>query len=469
MAYLPLPIKNEDAASADGDAGIPILAVRKATPANTSGTDGDYEPLQVSGGKLWVDASGTAVPITDNSGSLTVDNNGTFAVQADTELTTADLDTGAGTDTRAVVGLVGSKSGGGVLIPGDATKGLAVDLTATGANSTALKVDGSAVAQPVTDNSGSLTVDQPTGTNLHTVIDSGTVSTITNVVHVDDNSGSLTVDQGTASNLNAQVVGDVASAATDSGNPVKIGAVNHTTPPTYTDGQRGNLEMTTRGELNVNIKQNANSVTVGTVEADGTTNSAITLSVRNYNKVFNGTTWDRLSGDTTGVNVKAIVGALPAGTNAIGKLAANAGVDIGAVEQQGTWTVQPGNTANTTPWLVSNRPGTSGGFSTYHLVSAGSTNATNIKASAGQVFGWYVYNSNAAARKLVFHNTAGTPTAGASVFFAIMIPPSAGANVFTETGIAFSTGIAITTVTDLTDAGATAVAANDLIINIFYA
>ena len=45
-----------------------------------------------------------------------------------TELTTADLDTGAGTDTRAVVGLVGTASGGGQLIPGSATDGLLVNL-----------------------------------------------------------------------------------------------------------------------------------------------------------------------------------------------------------------------------------------------------------------------------------------------------------------------------------------------------
>jgi hypothetical protein len=46
--------KAEDAASADADVGIPSMAVRKATPGNTSGTDGDYEMLQMSGGYLWV-------------------------------------------------------------------------------------------------------------------------------------------------------------------------------------------------------------------------------------------------------------------------------------------------------------------------------------------------------------------------------------------------------------------------------
>lgn len=113
-------------------------------------------------------------------------------------------------------------------------------------------------------------------------------------------------------------------------------------------------------------------------------------------------------------------------------------------------------------------PSATGGLSTYHLVSAGTTNLVNVKASAGQLMGWYVYNSNASMRKLCFHNTAGTPTAGASIFFTLPIPGGSAANVMLETGIAFGTGIGISTVTDLADSGTTAVAANDLNINLFY-
>lgn len=62
-------------------------------------------------------ASGTAVPVSVATiPSHAVTNAGTFAVQADTELTTADLDTGAGTDTRAVVGLALAASGGATVI-----------------------------------------------------------------------------------------------------------------------------------------------------------------------------------------------------------------------------------------------------------------------------------------------------------------------------------------------------------------
>jgi hypothetical protein len=56
-------IKLEDDASANADPGIVILTKRAATPGNTSGTDGDYEPLQVDGGKLWVHPVGDFVTV----------------------------------------------------------------------------------------------------------------------------------------------------------------------------------------------------------------------------------------------------------------------------------------------------------------------------------------------------------------------------------------------------------------------
>jgi hypothetical protein len=60
-------VRAEDAASADGHTGIGLLAVRKGTPANTSGADGDYEFLQISGGRLWASvAIDTALPSGSN-------------------------------------------------------------------------------------------------------------------------------------------------------------------------------------------------------------------------------------------------------------------------------------------------------------------------------------------------------------------------------------------------------------------
>lgn len=53
-----LKVVAEDAASASGDTGLIAMAVRGDTPANTSNANGDYEPLQVSNGALWVSPLG---------------------------------------------------------------------------------------------------------------------------------------------------------------------------------------------------------------------------------------------------------------------------------------------------------------------------------------------------------------------------------------------------------------------------
>lgn len=66
-------------------------------------------------------------------------------------LLTYDLDTGAGTNNNKAIGLLKAESGGPVLV-------------------------GSANPMPVNDAAGSLTVDQATGTNLHTVVDSGSIT-----------------------------------------------------------------------------------------------------------------------------------------------------------------------------------------------------------------------------------------------------------------------------------------------------
>ena len=124
--------------------------------------------------------------------------------------------------------------------------------------------------------------------------------------------------------------------------------------------------------------------------------------------------------------------------------------------------------SSTNPLYVTVASSASGGDTVFHLVSAATTNLTNIKASAGKVTGWYIYNSNASARKVAFHNTAGTPTAGASIYYSLVIPGLAAANVSFPDGIDFATGIAISTVTGLADSDTVAVALNDLIINIYY-
>src|SRR5580765_371949 len=77
------PIRFEDDASADGNPGMAILAVRHATPANTSGTDLDYELLQVNNGRLWVSGDNTGLVSTNNSSATPLGSGAVFTGTAD--------------------------------------------------------------------------------------------------------------------------------------------------------------------------------------------------------------------------------------------------------------------------------------------------------------------------------------------------------------------------------------------------
>ena len=121
-----------------------------------------------------------------------------------------------------------------------------------------------------------------------------------------------------------------------------------------------------------------------------------------------------------------------------------------------------------TPINVTVQATISGGATVFHLVSAGTTNATVVKNTAAKLVGYYLFNSNTLPRKIAFHNSATLPVAGAGILFTIVLPGLAGANVALPTGIDFSAGLAITTTADIPDAGTTPVALNDLVINLFY-
>jgi hypothetical protein len=116
---------------------------------------------------------------------------------------------------------------------------------------------------------------------------------------------------------------------------------------------------------------------------------------------------------------------------------------------------------------------TANGATPATYVSAASTNATSVKASAGQVYGVLLSNVNAAARYLKIFNKASAPTVGTDTPVMNLIIPGnaagAGSNVFLPVGAAFSTGIAfaITTGVALLDTGA--VAANEITATFLYA
>jgi len=137
------------------------------------------------------------------------------------------------------------------------------------------------------------------------------------------------------------------------------------------------------------------------------------------------------------------------------------------VYSTGTNTIQEVDTTHGLPVVI--EPATTGGLSTYRSLSLVAT-GVNIKASAGQVYGWYLYNNATTVRFVKLYNTASAPTAGSGTpTHTIPIPPGAAANVSFPQGIAFGTGIGIIATTGVADADTGAPSANDVIVNIFYA
>lgn len=114
-------------------------------------------------------------------------------------------------------------------------------------------------------------------------------------------------------------------------------------------------------------------------------------------------------------------------------------------------------------------PETSGGLSKFHLVFAASTNANSIKASAGQVYSVRVFNNADYPIFVKFHNTAAAPTPGTGVVETIGVQAGTQLVHVLSQGDAFGTGIGLTVTKGISDADVTSVAANDGVVDVFYA
>ena len=385
-------VQAEDVASAGGHSGAVVLARRTDTPANQSGTDGDYEFLQVAGGRLWVDPSGVTLTVASHA----VTNAGTFAVQVDGSALTALqlIDDPVFADDAAFT-LATSK----VMMAGAIRDDALSALTPVEADAVPLRVDAN----------GALWV-----------IPSGTVAVSLASVpsHAVTNAGTFAV----------QVDGAALTALQLIDNLVLLEDVAHVT------GDPG-IQMLAVRDDTLNIRSGAeNDYEPLHTNADGA------LWVLDVNSAAIKTAVETLDNAISGTEMQVdVVAALPAGTNAIGKLAANSGVDIGDVD---VLSIAAG--AN----LIGDvgiGVRTSGGVSTMNATSSdGGTALTNtaqvIKASAGQLYGWAIYNPNAVAAFVQIYNTAAASvTVGTTnPLFMLTIPPGAAAHVLSPIGILFS-------------------------------
>lgn len=115
------------------------------------------------------------------------------------------------------------------------------------------------------------------------------------------------------------------------------------------------------------------------------------------------------------------------------------------------------------------RANATGAASGTHIISAATTNATIVKASAGRVLRWQFGNTSAVWQYVKLHNQTTLPTAGTGVVRTIAIPPGGRADGGLEGGVALATGIGLTIVTGSADADATATTLGAVVGDLFFA
>lgn len=228
----------------------------------------------------------------------------------------------------------------------------------------------------------------------------------------------LTAAQLTTLTPPAAITGFLTEADFDT----KTGSLTETAPATDTasSGLNGRLQRIAQRLTTINT-------TLGTpFQAGGSIGNTTFASTQSG-------TWN--IGTVTAVT--AVTNALPAGTNNIG--------DVDAI-QSGTWTVQPGNTANTTAWKVDNSA------VTQPISLAASSNATSTayeasrvaKASAGTLYSITGYNSKTSTQFIQVHNTASLPADAAVPAVIFAVPPSSNFSLdYGNRGRTMSTGITV--------------------------
>lgn len=237
----------------------------------------------------------------------------TVVYQSDTAAT-PPADTIVATDDAGAAGQVQiiklaiSTDGSATIIPADAANGLDVDVTRVG-GTVAVTQSGTWDEVGINDSGNSITVDG-------TVAVSGTVA-------VTDNDGSLTVDGTVTANAGTNL--NTSALALEAGGNLAAAATSLGVLDNSVDGNYLNVNLNVAG---TDVAANAGVLTAQTLRVTIATDD----EVNNLLGTIDADT-SSLAGCVGGTEFQVdVVASLPAGTNAIGKLAANSGVDIGDVD-----------------------------------------------------------------------------------------------------------------------------------------
>lgn len=356
------------------------------------------------------------------SGKLSKIADNTDGLEANTDGIESKLDT--------ISSKVGSSGSGTTLKTGSAGTPSDEVLSVQGITSmTPLKVDGSAATQPISAASLPLPAGAATASNQTT--GNTSLGSIDSKIPA---KGAATTANSTPVNIASDQTVPVSAASL----PLPTGAATAAKQPSIgTSGTPSADVITVQGAAGMTAVKVDASATIQPVSGTVTANAGTgTFNIQS----------------NASVNVSQIAGTA-------------ASVNTGNADA-GTQRVVVATNQPAIP--VTQSPTTSGGLSVYRNIDLGAT-GVNIKSSAGQVYGWYIFNNATSTRYIKLYDKATTPTVGTDTpVMTLGIPGSSAANVSFTNGVAFSAGIGIGATTAVADASVAAPGTNDLVVNINY-
>lgn len=117
--------------------------------------------------------------------------------------------------------------------------------------------------------------------------------------------------------------------------------------------------------------------------------------------------------------------------------------------------------------LANVKPDTGGGLGVYRNVNLLNV-GQNAKTTAGQLYGWHLYNAGAAVVFVKVYDKATAPASTDTPLITFAIPAGGTLNEQLPAGISFLNGIGVRACTGLADSDNTAPAANQVAVNLFY-
>ncbi len=394
-----------------------------------------------------VDTGGTNVGSISAAGALKVDNSGVTQPVSGTVTTTPPSN--ASTNI-AQINAVTPLMGNGVTGTGSQRVTISSDNTAfsvnanagTNLNTSALALDATAAKLNTAQGAAIASVTGPLGQTSTTTAAPTYVTATVNPLST-DTAGNLRV-------VDRSVVAPATAIGSTQGALVQ-GSVT-TANPTYTTGQINPISLATNGGIRIDLNSIIGNLLQSNVGAAGVGVPRVVLASDSPSMI---------NEDGASANANSLT--------AIGVIRRDTPVANANVSADGDYT-NPATDNFGRLWTANvETPVIDQGVTPFRLISAATTNATVIKASQGNVYGIEVFNNGAAARYLKFYNASSSPTVGTTTTVKVlMIPAGGGVMMSYPAGIQFSTGISIATTANLVDTDTTAVAINEMAININY-